>query len=422
MAPRPPKPVLPPAFTRLWVASGISFVGDGVYIAALPLLAATLTKDPFTLGVVTSMTLLPWLCFGLLGGALVDRWDRRRTMLITDFARAALLAVAALAAAFGYASIPLLIAVAFLLGVGQIFFDNSSSAYLPQLLDRDLDKLRSANARRFGAQNIASNFVGPPLGGVLFALARPIPFLVDAVSFLASGLLIATLPSRPVPAPAQRRSLWAEAWEGTAFVVKNRVLLGFALRFGVGNIAFMAGEAVLVLFAYEVLHLGTTGFGLLLAAQAVGGLGGTVLARRLDLWLGTGRALVVTAGIEAFSLFCLAFSTNAYAAGAALVLCGAAMAATMVIAPSISQAIVPTHLTGRVAATNRLFGFGAAPLGALVGGYLGSVAGLRAPFLFGTVLLVVMTALNAWLAGGRAVAEAIEAARAEQAEQQPAAV
>ncbi|GAA1229865.1 hypothetical protein GCM10009665_20380 [Kitasatospora nipponensis] len=428
-APTPtPAATLPAAFHRLWAASTVSSLGDGVYFAALPLLAATLTRDPLTLALVTSAALLPWLLFGLHGGALVDRWNHRRTMWLTDLARAVLLAIPAVAAAVGLLSIPLLIAVAFLLGIGQILFDTAGSAYLPQLLDRDLTLLQRANARTMGARTVAADFAGPPLGSALFVLARALPFGLDALSFLASSLLVRTLPGEPGatrgaarqeareeqgetvgPAPA-KPSLWAEAKVGAGYLLRDKVLLGLALRPAIGNLAFVGADAVLVLFAHQLLHLGDLGYGVLLASQAAGGLLGAALAGRLGGLLGTGGALTATALLEAAALVGLGCSGNPITAGLALALLGAAMAATMVLAPSVSQALIPAELAGRIGATRRLMAVGAAPIGAVLGGWLATGAGLRAPFLAGAVLLASTAVLSLTLASNRRIAEALAAA------------
>ncbi|WP_181799292.1 MFS transporter [Kitasatospora acidiphila] len=408
------RPALPAAFRRLWAASAVSSLGDGVYFAALPLLAATLTQNPVALGMVASAALLPWLFFGLLGGALVDRWDRRRTMWITDLLRAVLLAIPALAAVLHLLSIPLLVAVAFLLGTGQIFFDSAGSAYLPQLLGRDLELLQQANSRQMGARTVAADFAGPPAGSALFALTRSLPFGLDALSFLASSLLIRTLPAQPpVRRQPQGPSLWAEAKTGAAFLFKDKVLLGLALRPAIGNMAFAGMEAVLVLFAHHQLHLGNVGYGVLLTAQAVGGLLGAALAGRLGKLLGTGRALTTTALLEAAALIGLGLSAGPLPfipAGLALALLGAAMAATMVLAPSVSQALIPGELAGRVGAARRLMALGAAPVGALLGGWLAQSAGLRAPFLVGALLLASTAVLSVTLASNKRIEAALAAA------------
>jgi MFS family permease len=402
---------LPPAFTRLWAAAGVSALGDGVYLAALPLLATSLTRDPFTLGMVAATALLPWLLFGLLGGALVDRWERRRTMWTVDACRAVLLAVPVAAAAFGVLSIPLLIGVAFLLGTGQMLFDTAAQSYVPHLLGRDPDGLQGANARLQGTTSAGEGFLGPPAGSLLFALGRAVPFAADALSFAASAALIRTLPAAPVP-PRTKASLWSEARAGGAFVIHHRLLLGLALRPAIGNIAFMAGEGVLVLFAHERLHITSSGYGLLLAAEAVGGLIGSGLAGRISARLGTGGALTATAVVEGLALFGFGISPDAVVAGLLLAVLGGAMAATMVLGATVRQSVVPAELLGRVTAVTRLLAVSAAPLGALLGGWLATTAGLRAPFVFGSGLLLVMTVVTATLTTNRRVEEALAQASA----------
>ncbi|MGF1427756.1 MFS transporter [Kitasatospora sp. LaBMicrA B282] len=422
---------LPRAFHRLWAAGAASSLGDGVYLAALPLLAARLTQDPVMLGLVSSAALLPWFFFGLIGGALVDRWDRRRTMWLTDLGRAALLVIPCVAVAGHLLSVPLLIAVALLLGTGQVFFDSAASAYLPQLLDRDVTLLQRAGARQQGATTLCADFAGPPLGGLLFSLGRALPFGLDALSFLASSLLIRSIPqgsqgagsgsgagagvgvAAAVAAPA-RRSIWAEAKVGAGYLLRHRLLLGLALRPAIGNVAFVGADAVLVLYAHHTLHLGDRGYGLLLVCQATGGLLGTVLAGRLGALLGTGGALTATALLEGAALIGFGLCGGPIPAGLALAGLGAAMGATMVLAPAIGQALIPLDLAGRVGAARRLLTLGAAPLGALLGGWLASSAGLQAPFLVGGVMLAATSLVTLTVATNRRIEEALAAAKAER--------
>ncbi|MDQ0381653.1 MFS transporter [Amycolatopsis thermophila] len=278
---------LPTGFGRLWTAQTISSLGDGVTHAALPLLALTLTREPMPLAVVTAAGTLPWLLFGVLGGALVDRWDRRRTTWVADAARAVLLAIPAAAAVLDVPSIPLL------------------------------------------------------AGG------RAVPLLADAVSFMLSALLVRTLPVMPRPVPEVRESLLRQARAGASYVFRNRVLLGLALRPAVGNVAFLAVETVLALFARDRLGIDTYGFGLLLTAEATGGLLGAGVASYLGRRLGTGTALTCTAAVEGLAILGLAASPNPYAAGLALAVCGAGMGATMVLGPpSARRSSRPTSWAG----------------------------------------------------------------------------
>jgi MFS family permease len=412
---------LPTGFGRLWTAQTVSSLGDGVTHAALPLLALTLTRDPRALAAVTAAGTLPWLLFGMLSGALVDRWDRRRTMAAADAVRAALLAVPAAAALLDVLSIPLLAAVAFLLGLGGLFFDTAATAYLPDLLRRDPALLERANSRLRGAQTAMSGFAGPPAGSALIALGRAVPLLTDAVSFLLSALLVRTLPAVPRPAPEVREPLLRQARAGASYVFRDRVLLGLALRPAVGNVAFLAVETVLALFAHDRLGIDTYGFGLLLTAEATGGLLGAGIASRLGRRLGTGTALTCTATVEGLAVLGLAAAPDPYAAGLALAVCGAGMGATMVLAPSLRQAIVPARLMGRVASTSRMLAMCAAPLGAFLGGWLATAYDIRTPLYAAAFLLLAMTAVTATLTSNRRIEEALRAAAPAGSPDHPAA-
>lgn len=407
-------------FGRIWSASAVSALGDGIYMSALPLLALSVTHSPVVLGALEACTLLPWLCFGLIGGALVDRWDRRRTMWLADLFRFTLLAGVAALIAVGAVDIYLLFAVAFLLGIGQIFFDTASLAYLPDLLDRDPGALQRANARLQGTQQTLEGFVGPPTGSILFALGRAVPILADAVSFLASSLTIRSLPATP-PKPARpHSSVWKDAKEGAAYLFGNPLLVGLSLRPAVGNFAFMGANAVLVLFVHDTLHLSTSVYGVYLTAAALGGLAGTAAAGFLDRRLGTGGTLTLTAAVEAVALLGIGLSPNAWTAGCGEAVLGSAMGATMVLGPSVRQAIVPAELMGRVGATARLIALGAGPLGAVFGGWLAHVAGLRAPFVVGSGVLALMVVVAARLTNNQRIEAALAAAKARDEAQEPA--
>jgi MFS family permease len=162
---------LGPGYHKLWTAQTISNLGDGIFLSALPLLAATLTRDPLPISLVTFASWLPWLLFGLVSGALVDRWDRRRLMWRVDAARFALIGFLAAAVLADWATIPMLATIGFLLGIGQTLFDNAAQPLIPALVGRGSQRLERANSQLYGAQTISETFAGPPAGGALFALA-----------------------------------------------------------------------------------------------------------------------------------------------------------------------------------------------------------------------------------------------------------
>ncbi|MFE2166026.1 MFS transporter [Streptomyces sp. NPDC059447] len=419
------KTPMPRTFLKVWAASGVSSFGDGVYLSSLPLLAASLTRDPVLLSVVSAAALLPWLFFGLIGGALVDRWDRRRTMWMTDAARAALLFGAVGAAAAGWIGIPMLIVVAILLGTGQIFFETAAASYLPELLGRDPLVLKRANSRLRGTMEVTDRFVGPPAGAALFTLGRTIPLLTDAVSFLVSSLLIRSLPAGPPKARAPKGSLLKDARAGAAYLMRDPLLLGLSLRPALGNLAFSAGTAVFVLFAQEELHLGPAGYGLLLSTEAIGGVLGSMLTSRLSDRLGIGGGLILTAALLTAAQVSIGLAESPLVAGVAMALRAAALGCTIVLAASVRQSIVPDELMGRVTAAGRLMALGAAPIGALLGGWLATVAGLRAPYLIGAAFLVASTLVSLTMTTNRKIEAALlkaELSRREAATESAAGV
>ncbi|MGW0811422.1 MFS transporter, partial [Nonomuraea sp. NPDC002799] len=186
-------------YHRLVSAAGVSAVGDGLRFAALPLLAAALLPDAFQVSVVTAATTVPWLLFGLPAGAYADRFERRRLMVLADLLRAGTLVAATGLLALGWLTFWPLVAVAFLLGVGEVLFDCASFALLPSVVAAE--RLEAANGRLFAVQTTGRDLVGHVLGGVLFAAGRAVPLLLDALSFLASAALLRGIPgSRPAGA------------------------------------------------------------------------------------------------------------------------------------------------------------------------------------------------------------------------------
>jgi MFS family permease len=403
---RSPRISLGPNYHRLWTATAISTLGDGIFATALPLLAATLSRDPLRVSLVSFSSWLPWLLFGLVAGALVDRLDRRQLMWTVDAARFGIVALLGVAVLAGWASIWLLAAGGFLLGVGATLFDNAATSLLPSLVGRDAARLDRANSQLYGTETAGQGLVGPPVGGLLFTLGRFLPFLADAVSFAASAALIAAVRGRFRPhraAPAARGGLWAEIGEGLRWLAAHRLLRTLAIILALLNLAAMACEAVLVLFAQEELRLGSVGFGLLLTASAAGGLVGSVVAARLGRQLGTGRLLVTTILLNAGCYLAFGLSSNPWSAGVIWAVGGAVTGVSNVVGTSLRQTIVPDHLLGRVGSAYRMLAYSAVPVGALLGGVLGRTLGLRTPFLLAATVRVAVGLLALPVLNNRAV-------------------
>jgi MFS family permease len=410
---------LGPDFVRLWLAQGVSNLGDGVYVTALPLLAATLTRDPLPVSAVMFAEWLPWLLFGLLAGALLDRWERRRVMWMVDAARLVVVGGFAAAVLLGWASIPLLMATGFLLGTGQTLVDTASQALIPALVSRDPGRLARANGRLAGTRMVAEQLAGPPSGGLLFLVSSWIPFALDAVSFGASSALVATIPGRRAthatggeasPAAGRRTGLGAEIAEGLRWLFTHRVLAALALRVAGVNIVAAAQGAVLVLFAQERLGLNGVGFGLLLAGSAVGGTLGSVVAPWLSRRLGPVPVMIGGSIVSGLAALGVGLTRNPWVAGGLLALGGLCVVTFNVVLESLRQQLVPDRLLGRVISAFRLFSYGAVPLGALIGGVLARSFGLPAPFLVAGVAIPVMTLLILPFVNRRTVEHALAVA------------
>lgn len=229
-------------FWRIWVAAGVSTLGDGVREVALPLLAVTVTRDPALVAAVSVAGRLPWLLLSLVSGALVDRLDRRRVMGTVDVVRAGIVLSLALAVAVGLTSVALLCIIAFALGTGETLFDNAAQAIMPSVVRRD--QLESANSRLYAAQVASFEFVGPPLGALLFATAAEVPFVVDGVSFAVAALVLTMAgsyrPVRPAGPPARLR---AEIVEGLRWLWNHRPLRTLGLMLGVWNLLTTGSSA-----------------------------------------------------------------------------------------------------------------------------------------------------------------------------------
>jgi predicted MFS family arabinose efflux permease len=367
-----------------------------VTFVAGPLLAASLTRDPLLVAGLAFAQRLPWLLFALVSGALVDRLDRRRLMAAVDVVRCLLLGLLGVAVLLDAATVPLLYAVFFAVGVAETLFDNAAVSILPSVVARE--RLPRANGRLLGARVVAEELAGPPLGGLLFAFAAAVPFLLDAGTFAAAAALVAAMRGRfrvERPAEAPPTTLRSEIAEGLRWLWRSRLLRILALAIGLMNVTFMATASILVLFAQERLGLGPAGYGLLLSSIAVGGVAASLVVERIVGWLGPATTMRVGLVIEASTHLVLALARSPLVVGAILALFGFHAVAWSVTSVSLRQELVPERLLGRVNSAYAAFAYGGTSLGALVGGLLARRFGLTAPFWCSFVAMALLT-LVAW--------------------------
>ncbi len=394
-------PAAPRGFRALLASTAVSSVGDGALTAALPLLAAYLTRDPVGVAAVSAASGLPWFVVGPFAGVWVDRLSRRLVLVVADVLRALALVVLVVLLLTGTASIPALCVVAFLLVSGQTFFDSAAQAVIPQVIGRDPVVLGKANGRLYSTQTVGESLAGPPVGGALFGVFPWLPFAVDAASFVASAGFVAALPASPAPDGGRRSGVLASLVEGFRYLFGAKRLLVLAVGLTAYNVAFNLANATLVLFAQDQLGVTNAGFGLLLVAMSVGAVliglrSGWVLER-----LGVAGSVVASTLGQAVAWIGVAFSSTPWTAGAALAIAGATSTLVTVAVVSERQSTVPDELLGRVTSAFRLIGNGFAPLGGVAGGLLAAAVNLRTPMLAAAAFLVLagaslMVALRAF--------------------------
>ncbi|MGB7859779.1 MAG: MFS transporter [Acidimicrobiia bacterium] len=385
-------------FGRLWLASVSSNLGDGLVLAAFPLLAANFTDDPIAISLLTATMGLPWLVLGPISGAIVDRYDRRLLMVAFDTVRATCLALFALALVAGTESLWLLYVVVFLIAAGETVVDTSAQSLLPALIPKD--KLDRANGQLFSTMTIANRFIGPPLGGLLFGVSVVAPVIADSTSFAIAALLIFSLSGRYSASSKDERALQsvtASVVEGLRWLWSHRAIRTFAIGAALLNIGIVAGEAILVLFATEQLSLGGVGFGALFAATAAGYAMGSAIAPPIAAR--ANRLTIVGSSVVgiAISLGIVAVASHWAVAASGLFGVGLATGLWDVIAVSFRQAAVPDRLLGRIMAAYRVIAHGSIPVGALLGGIAARIWGNRAAFWVGSgvvLLAVVFVVVN----------------------------
>ncbi|MDQ2674735.1 MAG: MFS transporter, partial [Chloroflexota bacterium] len=334
-------------FRWLLASSWISNLGDGIAIAAGPLLVASMTDDPFLVALAALLQWLPPLLFALYAGALADRMDRRRLVVTVDLLRGAILLVLAAAIVTGSVSIAIILVALFLLGTAEVFADNASQTLLPMLVRRD--DLALGNSRLMTGFITVNQMAGPPLGAALFALGAALPFVAHAVLVTAGALLI----SRIVMPKYIREESGAphvlhDIAEGVRWAWHHPAIRTLVLTIFIFNITFGAAWSVLVLYATQRIGLGEVGFGLIATVSAVGGLLGTAIYGWITRRLSLGNIMRIGLIIETLTHLGLALTTMPLVAMAIFFVFGAHAFVWSTTSITIRQRAVPTALQGRV--------------------------------------------------------------------------
>lgn len=455
------RPKLGPRYWRLWTASVISNLGDGVGVIAFPWLASAVTRNPFAIAMMGVAQRLPWLVFTLPAGVLTDRLDRRKIMVWSDVARALFTAMIAVVVLVNEADLPdpatlasgveigtnwlvygFLVAAVLLLGVAEVLRDNAAQTFLPAIVEpADLER---ANGNLWGAESVANQFLGPPLGSALLAAGFALPFFFDAGTFAAAAGLVFLIAGRFKAEPnragaAAARIDWkGEMKEGFLWLWRHPLLRPMAVVLGFLNGLGMMMFATYVLFAQENLDLetglftGTLGsvadlfgfesvatfvFAVLMMGGAVGAMLGAVLAPRISKLIGSGPSLYLTMAGQVVATLVIGIATRWWIVFLMALVFSITAILWNIITVSLRQTIIPDHLLGRVNSVYRFFGWGMMPLGALAGGAVVWIAenatsrslALRWPFFIVAAANVLLLAY----AAPRLTTEKMESARSE---------
>ncbi|HZY74790.1 MAG TPA: MFS transporter [Jatrophihabitantaceae bacterium] len=382
-------------FRRLWIGETVSQFGTMVSQLALPLVAILIVHaSTFQVGLLTTFETLAFLLVGLPAGAWVDRMRFRWVLILNDGIRALAIGSIPLVDAFGALTIEQLYVVALVVGVSTVFFDVAYQSYLPELIDRK--SLVEGNAKLQASESVAQ-VAGPSVGGALIqALTAPYAVVVDAVSFLWSAGWVASIKVRP-PRPERKpdRHLGREIAEGVRFVVHNRMLRSIAMCTGSSNLFSSILLAVYYVLLARDLHLSPGIIGLLSSIAAIGGLIGSLLARRIAERIGQGPTIWISVLCGGPTVFVIPFAHRDWTL--ALVALGQLVWWTSAVVYNITQVsfrqgLCPPALLGRMNATMRFLVWGTMPLGGLIGGSLGAWLGVRE-----TILIAAIGGSLVWL-------------------------
>jgi MFS family permease len=384
-------------FWRLYASSATSNLADGIGRTAVPLLAASYTRDPVLVSGLTTFAFLPWLLFALVSGALVDRVDRRFAMSAANAVRALSLGGLAVLTATGSGSVVALYAVAFVLGTAETVYDSATRALLPQVVGRP--HLDRANSLLTVEESLGQQFVGSPAGSALFALAVTLPFALNSAGFAVAALLILTVRGvRRPERPEVRTSVRADVAEGVRWLSRHRLLRGLSLISAATGFTQSMTSGVLVLYVLEVLRLPAGSFGLVVLTAGVGALAGGILTPVLTRRLGRGPMLTGGAVLSAVTVALMGIVDDVVLACVLFALSAAGVMVWNVLTMSVRQTLIPAELFGRVQGGYRTLVWGGIALGSLTGGIVAQAVGVAGVFVVsGAGLLVLAGVLGVLL-------------------------
>ena len=425
------------SYWRLWSATAISNLGDGISGVAYPWVASAVTRSPLLIAAAGFASRLPWLIFTLHAGVITDRFDRRKLIIAMDTIRGVLTLIVGAIVLLNKDSLPslndlssitdletnwplyiTLVITAFLFGLAEVLRDNSAQTLMPSVVESE--NLEKANGRMWSAESLTNSFIGPPLGSLLIGIAIYLPFFVDAGTFFVAVALIASISGsfKPVEEkPREKINFKSEIKEGFRWLWAHDLLRPMAIILGALNLVGTMVAATFILYTQEVLNTSVFVFAVLGTAGAVGGIAGGLIAPKISEKIGSGPSLWLSLAMGPIGAIIIGMTSAWQVVWVVLLFQSFFSILWNTITVSLRQRIIPSHLLGRVNSVYRFFGWGSIPIGMFLGGGLVTIAqnfvsremALRAPYFAGAALGVLLFIF----AAPRLTTKAIEHARAE---------
>jgi MFS family permease len=382
-------------YLLLWFGQTISSIGSGVSELAFPLLVLALTHSPARAGFASALRTLPYFIFTLPGGALIDRWNRKRVMILCDAGRAISLASIPVALVLGHLTIVQLYLVSLIEGSLYVFFDLAETASLPRVVPKE--QLPAAISQNQVTTGI-TNLLGPPLGGVLYTIGRAVPFLADAISYMVSVISLLFIKTKfQMERVAAPRKLWMEIAEGMKWLWHQPLLRVMAfLNSGWSSLGF--GFALMVIVLAQGQHLSPPFIGILFAIGGVSSILGALAAPFIQKRLKYGQAIIGLWWLYVLAWLLVAVARTPVTLGVIVAFFFLVDSIYNIVQFSYRLALIPDELQGRVNSAFRLISYSLRPVGiALTGVLMQSIGAMQTAIAFAMILLAlaIVATLNA---------------------------
>ena len=386
---------LGPAFNRLFSASVISNLSDGLLAVAAPLLAISLTKDPILISMLSAFVMLPWLLFAIPIGLIVDRSNKRLLITFTNSIRFITAGLVALAISTDTITIYWLLLATFLIGTCEVATDTAAQSLIPVILEKK--NFEKANSRMNIAETVIQNFIGAPLSGFLYATAIVLPFILNSLGFLIAAFFVFMIPAHLISQGSsaetpvtEKKSFISEIKFGLNYLWNDRPLRRLVATTTSLGFFYSLSTSTLILFITEILEVQAKYFGVLMAGAGSGGVLGGILTPILSKKFGRGAVLAVAIFISSITVVFQGISPNVWVFGVIGFISTFAITNWNILLMSCYQVLIPADLYGRIHGARRTFVWGVMPIGALLGGVIAQ-SGLRLPLIVGGIATTLIS-------------------------------